>query len=566
MPLTTSDTFSRVRLKLSGDIVRLSYDLTDGSWDTIYFDEGELPDGHAQQADVDVLREIYASADGFQDGDGNDLAVLVGLFYRDGTAVNDPALLEANGFPNPLLTGTYERLANLNKVRGALLLEGSVEEDATTARRDIKLKGGVIPETRTPESGALMVSLEDINILVFNSDTFITRLLFSSDEAPTDATLGDSAYVKAFLSWLDANHYSGTAVNLTATTTTQVEAAIGGNRVYQYAQDDGELVRFSYSGDIVFLNSFREMQLYWTIASASPGTFNSTEFEEALDDELITVDGITDPQEKPPFGSTEIEVNALRLNMDRMRLENASDYPVIEYRDESNKKRRLIVGYGASMNYADLLIGTYNVTTTPKTWGINAIHFGPDETANGTTRLRTPIDQIPEAWQRLGVHVPQSEHHLLVGNSGLGRRQPRDPSAGRTPDHSDDATRGWHRRIDRCRPLLPCSPVLCKHPGQPLCRQWILLLGEFLAARERLFTQRKQPPTSGKCTRNASSSETRPSTMGLRFPRRRRAISTFQRPLSSRSPARSESPCSWGSPPVGQAETFQTVMGLHSRA
>ena len=53
-------------------------------------------------------------------------------------------------------------------------------------------------------------------------------------------------------------------------------------------------MRFSYSGDIVFLNSFREMQLYWTIASASPGTFNSTEFEEALDDELITVDGITD--------------------------------------------------------------------------------------------------------------------------------------------------------------------------------------------------------------------------------------------------------------------------------
>ena len=94
--------------------------------------------------------------------------------------------------------------------------------------------------------------------------------------------------------WLDANSFSGTAVNLTATTTTQVEAAIGGNRIYQYAQDDGELVRFSYSGDIVFLNSFREMQLYWTIASASPGTFNATEFEAALDDEVITVGGITD--------------------------------------------------------------------------------------------------------------------------------------------------------------------------------------------------------------------------------------------------------------------------------
>ena len=155
-------------------------------------------------------------------------------------------------------------------------------------------------------------------------------------------------------------------------------------------------MRFSYSGDIVFLNSFREMQLYWTIASASPGTFNATEFEEALDDEVITVGGITDSQEKPPFGNTEIEVNALRVNMDRMSLENAADHPVIEYRDEVDKKRRLIVGYGLSMRYDELLNGAGNVKATPETWGVNAIHFGPAETANGTTRLRTPIDQIPE--------------------------------------------------------------------------------------------------------------------------------------------------------------------------
>ena len=76
------------------------------------------------------------------------------------------------------------------------------------------LKGGLIPETRTPESGALDVSLAGINILVFTSTTFITRLLFSSDVAPTDATLGDSAYVKALLMWLESNRYSGTAVSI----------------------------------------------------------------------------------------------------------------------------------------------------------------------------------------------------------------------------------------------------------------------------------------------------------------------------------------------------------------
>ena len=185
-------------------------------------------------------------------------------------------------------------------------------------------------------------------------------------------------------------------MDLTATSTTEVEAAIGGTRVFEYEQDDGESVRFSYSGDVVFLLSFRVMQLYWTIASDSPGTFNETEFEEALDAEVITVSDITDSQEKPPFGSIEIAVNAQRVNMDRMSLENASDHPVIEYRDEVDRKRRLIVGYGLSMPYDELEDGAGNVTATPKTWGVNAVHFGPGATGPGTTRVRTPIDQIPE--------------------------------------------------------------------------------------------------------------------------------------------------------------------------
>ena len=201
--------------------------------------------------------------------------------------------------------------------------------------------------------------------------------------------------MKALLNWLESNRYSGTAVDETATTTTEVEAAIGGNRVFEYEQADGESVRFSYSGDIVFLDSFRSMQLYWTIASASPGTFNATEFEEALDDELITVDGIMDSQEKPPFGSTEIAVNAQRINMDRMMLENEADHPVIEFKDERDRTQRLILGYGLSVNHDDLLNFSAGVKQTPRTWGVNEIHFLPGETSDGTIRMLNPVDQIP---------------------------------------------------------------------------------------------------------------------------------------------------------------------------
>ena len=69
MPLTSSDTFTSVRFTLTFDgyKITINYRLSDGSHDRIEFLGGDLPGGHSQQADLDVLREIYASADGFRD-------------------------------------------------------------------------------------------------------------------------------------------------------------------------------------------------------------------------------------------------------------------------------------------------------------------------------------------------------------------------------------------------------------------------------------------------------------------------------------------------------------------
>ena len=68
-------------------------------------------------------------------------------------------------------------------------------------------------------------------------------------------------------------------------------------------------------------------------------TFNATEFEAALDDELITVDGITDlAGRSPPSEALRFaDQCSCELNLDRMKLENAADHPVIEYKDESEQ-------------------------------------------------------------------------------------------------------------------------------------------------------------------------------------------------------------------------------------
>ena len=98
---------------------------------------------------------------GFQDADGNDLLITVGGFNRGGTGLQRPrAQWEANGFSNPLIPGLLGNwLRNLwTRFSVHSFFEGTVEEDATTARRDILLKGGFIPETRTPDSGSLQIS------------------------------------------------------------------------------------------------------------------------------------------------------------------------------------------------------------------------------------------------------------------------------------------------------------------------------------------------------------------------------------------------------------------------
>ena len=51
---------------------------------------GDLPSDHEDRADLDVLQEIYASSDGFQDADGNDIAVKASGFFRGGTAIERP--------------------------------------------------------------------------------------------------------------------------------------------------------------------------------------------------------------------------------------------------------------------------------------------------------------------------------------------------------------------------------------------------------------------------------------------------------------------------------------------
>ena len=153
--------------------------------------------------------------------------------------------LEDLGVANPLIEGWEERITILKDLDITFFKEASIEIDSTTLRRDIKMRGGLIPETRTPAAGTINVSLEDLQIILFNSSNFVQRHTFSTDEAPaSDDVIGEKLAIKAQLVWLNASLLSGDPVDTDAITETEFLDGIGGNRVYQYEQANGDLITF----------------------------------------------------------------------------------------------------------------------------------------------------------------------------------------------------------------------------------------------------------------------------------------------------------------------------------
>ena len=77
-----------------------------------------------------TLREIYASAAGFVNEDGDSIDVRVENLYNITTAEE----LEPNGYANPLIAGYEERATTLRQVQGTFLREASVRKDSNTGR------------------------------------------------------------------------------------------------------------------------------------------------------------------------------------------------------------------------------------------------------------------------------------------------------------------------------------------------------------------------------------------------------------------------------------------------
>ena len=405
MTITATSPFQELSLQWS----LTSFTNIGGSTDESPSQSASISLGSALSSDaealLETLQEIYASDDGFQDTDGND--IVVNVWGLEGIGITNADQLEPNGYSNPFIAGWEDRERNRQQVEGAFLQEATVERDADTGRPDIKSGAGWVPKNRVPD-GTLSQSLEDWR-LVSNGNNFTWRLDLTEEDAPTDAEFTAPAPIQALLEWWSGlRDFGGFNVNTSAVTRAEFFAAIAGSRVYALEQSTGNSVGWHVFA-LVTSNDNRTIEIVcqWSTTSDEHDA-------QAINDILnsTAVDIETDhPVEKPPLGrlGNPLHASRLYLGSEHVWVDTVADSPRFHGRDVDGHAFDVVLGYGRSIGHAALPVNADGDKIFRLPYGINAVHL--TGSANARARLVTPPEFIP---------VETGDRPLLIHNRGTG--------------------------------------------------------------------------------------------------------------------------------------------------
>ena len=144
MAFTTSDRFAVAAIgtiDINPSQINVYLRNTNGDefrYEFAFYEHHTPESGTQKHTDWGILKEIWASADGFTDSNGDAITFYV-LQNPIGHELT-PAEHEARGYYNPLREGSYEAYVNRLEIDGALVTDGSLERDATTGHRQSALR------------------------------------------------------------------------------------------------------------------------------------------------------------------------------------------------------------------------------------------------------------------------------------------------------------------------------------------------------------------------------------------------------------------------------------------
>ena len=391
MALSTSSRFERVYIQISiftGIPAALGYvtdeDTPESGSITLHNNQkSALPaSGTDDATNLGILQEIYASGDGFQDADDNDVIVGIGgNIYPGISSVED---LEDNGLFNPLIVGSFERIAEGHKMR-ALLNRGMVEEQYGVEYWDMAT-GAKFPNVHPTENIDINLG-EAWRVTQEEDDRFLMSLDFTQlDDILTVADFVSDVRLIVLYTWLRDKKIAGPNFSFPADATTLADLlnVFGASNfsdvhdgVTTIFQDSANFVSIDYKPDGTAYYSAYNMRFF----KQNDGDFDIDNFTALLDARTYSV---------TPLAATRVPniLEAAGLSMGRASITTVGNTIAIRITD--NDGRKYVVPLTGRFGIAHPWSSTDN--TFPAERVIDTIHF--NSPTNGVLSFLAPVRYV----------------------------------------------------------------------------------------------------------------------------------------------------------------------------
>ena len=409
MALVNTDRFTRIGLTYSENslhIHRINWYKTDGTDGIIgiSFVDGGIVVANAD--DLDILQEIWATDDRFQDADDVEvIPAVVNFPFGD-----HPRELEKHGTFNPLEDASIERWIKKVEADGFITTGKrvvTIESDGTAKVED---KVGNIPTEDTPTSENTMYSLS-----AWTADRSGTSIAFSVSFDYSDGImpddLDDHTDMIAFATWLESIRTDGEAVGTDLGETTSYN-----DREYTFQTDGGDDIVVDNARVILAQHTDDVMFRIWIYLERDSGAAINTAdvraFLATTEVSVPTTEGI----HKPPFGSPDIPTHGEKIvfpNEQEIGIINGSPYARVRVRGELRRKE-INSAVGVTRNYSQLedVAGASGTKWIPPVSIADTIHFTADEASGGRLRYPTPPNLVGDEGTHV-IHRFHNKHALL---------------------------------------------------------------------------------------------------------------------------------------------------------
>ena len=397
MALTINSVFTNVTISCDRsdgipDAILWYLDDDNNTRQSIYFGaHSEIID--TGNSDLVALQSIYASTDGFLDGDGNSIIPMV-IGFSQGTT---PESLDEYGSFNPLREGAYEQFVKNLRVQGKIT-QGLSQADHGFL--EVRHKGlGFIPEPDKPEGDAFDYPVSDWSVAQEGDDFSLSLLVPYELEIDTVSKLNDFYSVQAMVSWLEAIRVSGSGTTVGSDITADGSFT---SRTFTFRQKESDTadLRFSLrTTPSIILNTiegnYTRVSLHFEPATDNTVMLDVEAIGLYIADEAIGTISTVGLLVNPNHGNSNVPYQTNKIiGPGRRSLEFISDTLVYTGRDISSGMYRLPIapGYGRSATWAYLEKNSSGHGLVPIQPSIDTIHL--DDTVINDVRFREPTQHV----------------------------------------------------------------------------------------------------------------------------------------------------------------------------